>query len=76
MTAADEAQRLALSTAIAQINAAIDALDGIDMSRMPHGVFALASDARRGADGAYRLASAILEDMKKQALDATPKEHR
>ena len=69
MTREEEERRLALSTAIAQINAAHDALDAIDWSRLPLASHDFLSAARRNMTDAGNVAQINLDALKKKAID-------
>ena len=69
MTREEEDRRLALSTAIARVNAALDQIEGIDMSRMLPPVWGMIATARAQLDLAARVATRALEDMKQKAID-------
>lgn len=76
MTREEEDRRLALSTAIARVNAALDQIEGIDMSRMLPPVWGMIATARAQLDLAARAARSTLNDMRQKAIDETPEEDR
>ena len=67
MTREEEDRRLALSTAIARVNAAIDSLDQIDGSAF--GVRSLINDAIVPMRSIVSVAQADLDALKKMAID-------
>ena len=76
MTREEEDRRLALSTAVAQINAAHDALDAIDWSRLPLPAHDGLRSARWHMQIAEKIVGEDLAALKRKAIDEMPEEHR
>lgn len=76
MTREEEDRRLALSTAIAQINAAIDALAKVDRAAMPGEIERAVIEANVWMLRASREGSRRLEELKAKHAAETPKEDR
>ena len=76
MTREEEDRRLALSTAVAQINAAFDATSAIDRAAMPEAVLGWLSRARGSLKNAGDEVDAELTALRSKERAETPEEDR
>lgn len=76
MTRDEEARRLALSTAIAKLNAALDQIEGIAREGLPIAMQCGIGEAAVGLLRASREGGRVLEELKAKHAAETPEEDR